>query len=161
MKLSKSKVDFNISKSDFENAIHYKIIAHYFQKDISGKADIFFKNLSHYSSVKCQTSSSVYKDCINKYLKNDDIIGHLKFFYPNGYNFKKENMRHGVGLITLEQILKDLMDANAKMLYVFSTTKFMDNFLKKHQFKHSSEFEFQYYLYLNDIVGTSEADQKI
>lgn len=150
MKLSKNLVDFNVFKSDFENAIHYKIIAHHSQRDIPGNADLFIKNLCHYNSPKCLNCCSVYKDCIKKSLKNDDIIGHLKFFYPNGYNFKQENMRHGVGFITLEQIVKDLKKANGKMLYVFSTTKFMDNFLCKHHFEHSSEFEFQYYLYLKD-----------
>ncbi|MDY0133221.1 MAG: hypothetical protein RBR53_11205 [Desulforegulaceae bacterium] len=148
MSICKNMVDFNVSISDQEKALHYKIMAHYNDKDISGKADIFLKKLIHYKSQKCQKCCSVYKDCIHHSMKNEDIIGHLKFFYPNGYDFKQENMRHGVGQITLDHIIEDLLKINGKMIYVFSTTKFMENFLKKHDFEHSSQFEFQYYLYL-------------
>lgn len=148
MKIKKDKIDFNVFKSDQEKALHYKILSHYTDKDVLGQADLFFKNLIHYKSEKCKKCCSVYKDCLKSSLKNNDIIGHLKFFYPNGYDFKTDNMRHGVGEITLEHIIEDLMEINGKMLYVFSTTKFMENFLNKHHFKHSSQFEFQYYLYL-------------
>jgi hypothetical protein len=148
MGINQNSVDFQVFKSDREKALHYKILTHYSDRDISGKADMFLKNLIHYKSQKCQNCCSVYRDCLENSLKNDDIIGHLKFFYPNGYNFRPENMRHGVGQITLDHIIEDLLEVNGKMLYVFSTTQFMENFLNKHHFKHSSRFEFQYYLYL-------------
>jgi hypothetical protein len=146
--ITQDRIDFDLKKSEAEKAFHYKILTHYENKDVSGTADVFFKNLEHYNCKKCRYSNSVYKDCLKKGLGSEDIICHLKFFYPNGGKFRKEYMRNGVGRITLDHIIEDVSEQNGKMIYVFSTTEFMENFLNKHHFEHSSNFDFQYYLYI-------------
>lgn len=146
MMISEKMVDIEKRESIAENAIHYKILTHYQTKDVPGTADIFFKRLDHYKPVKPVLSNSLYRDCISKGYHDQDIIGHIKFFYPNGGNFKQSNMRHGVGTIVLERIISDALKHHGKMLYVFSTTDYMERFLKKKDFYLSSEFESQFYL---------------
>lgn len=148
MILKPNKIDFSSRESQYENAIHYKILTHYKKKDVNGNADIFFNSIDHYKIQKNPPSNSLYSDSIKHGLTPTDIIGHLKFFYPNGGRFVQDFMRNGVGLATLNKIIEDVLSHHGKMIYVFSTTEFMENFLNKNHFEHSSKFDFQYYLYL-------------
>ena len=146
MCLKKCLVDLNIKESKFENALHYKILSHYEKKDIKGNADIYFRPVAHYKPCKYPSGNCLYKDCKDRGFNDGDIVSHLKFFYPNGGIFLKEYMRNGTGTFVLNRIISDTLNHNGKMLYVFSTTDFMDSFLNKKRFIHSSEFESQFYL---------------
>lgn len=141
-------VDIEKRESKLENSIHYKILSHYETKDIPGNAGIYFRDVQHYKSKKSCCSNCVYKDCINHGLKNSDIICHLRFFYPNGSVFDDDYMRNGTGSFVLQKIITDALSHHGKMIYVFSTTKYMDSFLNKKNFVGASDFDSQYYLYL-------------
>lgn len=151
MLINKDLIDIDEKESKLENSIHYDILSHYKNRDVPGTADIFFKKVDHYRPTKPVMANSVYKDCISNGFIEDDIIGHLRFFYPNGGDFKRDYMRNGVGGFVLKKIISDVLSHHGKMIYVFSTTEYMDNFLSKNHFYHSSEFDSQFYLDLKKI----------
>jgi hypothetical protein len=123
----------------------YKIVFSKINDNRIGTAKLTLKQVEDYKTDKYYKTDNIYQECLKRGLKSKDIIGHLRMFYPNGSWAGEHLMRNGVGSFVLKKIEEDLLNSHGKIMYVFTTTLYMENFLIKHKFTQCSIFKNQFY----------------
>ena len=129
------------------HGLHYDIIRHEPDRTFEGNANLVFKRIAEYRTEKHFKTDDIYCECLKRGLTPEDLIGHIRMFYPNGPNAQKKCMRKGTGTCLLQRMKEDLAKEEGKALYVHPTTPYMQKFLIKHNFAARAPFENQFYLY--------------
>lgn len=116
--------------------------------EIQGNVVFCFRKIKSFKQEGYYKTNNVIDHCLKNGLLNNDLLTHLKIFYPNGGYAKIEQMRNGIGSIILQLIENEAEEESAKGIYVLSTTESMENFMKKKDFEQCKKFKNQFYKFL-------------
>lgn len=111
----------------------------------SGSATLVFRTMGSFRSRRHFKTDNVHEECLKRGVGPEEIIGHLRLFYPNGSQARKRHMRRGVGGSLLCCLIDDLLHEKGRILYTLATTVSMKNFLMKKRFTPCALFGDQYY----------------
>ena len=130
------------------SSIHYKTTITAGRATRHGRAELAFKRVGDYLSAKPFPTDEIHAESLARGLSPEDLVGHIKMFYPNGDNPCPSHMRLGIGSRMLAELSADLLCRGGRILYALPTTCFMTAFLEKHGFTPGPVFGDQFFLTL-------------